>query len=165
MRSKVAILDHPLHPMLVPLPIGLFVGGVVADFAYLITGRDHMWYDIAFWTLIGGVVTALLAALTGFGDYFLVARYTDARGMATAHMAMNLAAVALFFVSILLRLNDGALTGGRFGAAFALSLVAIVVLTASGWLGGELSYRKHLGVVPDTSEDEARETRHHVVQR
>ena len=69
MRSKVAIAGHPLHPMLVPVPIGLLVGAVVADIAYPITDRDHMWYDIAFWALIGGVVSALIAALAGFGEY------------------------------------------------------------------------------------------------
>ena len=165
MRSKVAIAGHPLHPMLVPVPIGLLVGAVVADIAYLVTGRDHMWYDIAFWALIGGVISALLAALAGFGEYFLVARHTDARGMATVHMVLNLLAVALFFVSILLRLDDGALRGSRFGAAFALSLVAIALLSVSGWLGGELSYRKHLGMVPDIAEDEEREARQHLVHR
>lgn len=163
MRSKVAIAGHPLHPMLVPVPIGLLVGAVVADIAYLVTDRDHMWYDIAFWALIGGVASALLAALAGFGEYFLVARHTDARATATIHMLLNLAAVALFFVSVLLRLDDGAVEGGRFGAAFTLSLVAIALLTVSGWLGGELSYRKHLGVVPDAAEDELHEQRRHLV--
>ena len=161
MRSKVAVLGHPLHPMLVPLPIGLLVGAVVADIAYILTGRDHMWYDIAFWALIGGVITALLAALAGFGEYFLVARHTDARDMATLHMLLNLAAVVLFVVSILLRLDDGALKGGRFAAAFVLSLVAVAALSVSGWLGGELSYRKHLGVAPDDPELERAEQAHH----
>ncbi len=165
MRSKVAIAGHPLHPMLVPVPIGLLVGAVAADIAYLITDRDHMWYDIAFWALIGGVASALLAALAGFGEYVLVARHTDARGIATAHMLLNLAAVALFFVSVLLRLDDGALEGGRFGAAFALSLVAVALLAVAGWLGGELSYRRHLGVVPDAAEEEQRERRRHMVQQ
>ena len=163
MQSKIAIAGHPLHPMLVPLPIGMFVASVVADIAYLLTDRDHMWYDIAFWTLIFGIVSGLVAALAGFGDFWLVARYTDARELTTAHMLMNVAALVLFFVSLILRLNDGALQGGRFGAAFALSLVAITVLSISGWLGGEMSYRKHLGMVPDSRDDEFRERERHVV--
>ena len=63
MRSKVAIAGHPLHPMLVPVPIGLLVGAVAANIAYLATDRDHIWYDIAFWALFGGVDSALLAAV------------------------------------------------------------------------------------------------------
>ena len=163
MQSKIAIAGHPLHPMLVPLPIGMFVGSVVADIAYLLTDRDPMWYDIAFWTLIFGIVSALVAALAGFGDFWLVARYTDARELTITHMLMNVAALVLFLISLILRLNDGARDGGRFGAAFALSLVAITVLSISGWLGGEMSYRKHLGMVPDSSEDEFRERERHAV--
>src|SRR5581483_2716107 len=127
MRSKVAIAGHPLHPMLVPLPIGLLFGAVVADFAYLLTDKDTMWYDIAFWALIGGVVTALIAAVAGFAEFWLMARHMDGREMAIAHMVMNLTVVALFTVSIILRLNNNALDGASFGAAFALSLVGIVV--------------------------------------
>jgi uncharacterized membrane protein len=163
MRSKVAIAGHPLHPMLVPLPIGLLVGSVLADIAFLASGREQMWYDIAFWALIAGVVTALLAAVAGLGDYLGVAVHTDARRMATAHMLINVAAVVLFVISIGLRLDNGALAAGEFTTAFILSLVAVVGLAVSGWIGGELSFRKHLGVVPDSEEDESREARRHLV--
>lgn len=163
MRSRVAIAGHPIHPMLVPVPIGLLVGSVAADIAYILTGQSEMWADIAFWALAGGIITALLAALAGFGEYWLLARHTDARGMAVAHMVMNVAAVALFLVSLLLRLDEVSLDGSRFGAAFALSVVALVMLGVSGWIGGELSYKKHLGVVPDNAEEAAREEREHLV--
>ncbi len=53
--------------------------------------------------------------------------------------------------------------GGRFGTAFALSLVALVVLGISGWIGGEMSYRKHLGMVPHGAADETREREQHAV--
>ena len=165
MRSKVALFDHPLHPMLVPLPIGLLTGSVLADFAYIINGRGDKWAEIAFWTLVAVIVTALLAAAAGFLEFWLMARYTDAREMATWHMILNLGAVVLFAVSLLLRLDRVDLSGGRFGAAFALSLVAIAVMAASGWIGGELSYRKHLGMVPDDATTEQQEVREHLVQR
>lgn len=165
MRSKVAIAGHPVHPLLVPLPIGLLFGAVIADFAYLLTDHDTMWYDIAFWALIGGLVTGLAAALAGGAEFWLMARHTDGRELAIAHMLMNVAAMALFGVSSIVRLNDNALEGAAFGAAFALSLVGITVLAISGWLGGELSYRKHLGVKPDDAQQEERELRRHLVRR
>ena len=164
MRSKIAIAGHPLHPMLVPLPIGLLVGSVIADFGYLLSDRNRMWYDVAFWTLALGVVAALVAALAGFGEYFTVARYTDGRRMAVTHMMLNLVAVALFSVSMLLRLDGNALDGMQYGAAFALSLVAVTVLAISGWIGGELSYKKHLGMVPHSAEDDARERERHALR-
>lgn len=165
MESKVAIAGHPIHPMLVPLPIGLLFGSVVADIAYIITGESVMWSNIAFWTLIGGLIMAIVAAAAGFGEYWLLARFTDARDLARTHMTLNLVAVALFFISFLLRLNEVTLTGTRFGAAFALSVVGILVLGVSGWLGGILSYKKHLGMEPDNEAEALIERRDHLVHQ
>src|SRR5438477_3753136 len=102
MRSKFSILGHPLHPLLVALPIGLLAWTLVSDIVYLGTNKNHMWYDMAFWTGIAAIVTALLAALPGFGDYFTMALHSDANRMATAHMIFNLTLVGLFFVAMLL---------------------------------------------------------------
>ena len=96
MRSKFSITGHPLHPMLVALPIGLFTWTLVADIVYAASGRTHEWYSIAFWSGIAAIVTALVAALPGFGDYFTMAVNSDARVMATAYMALNLTVVASF---------------------------------------------------------------------
>ena len=63
MRSKFAIMGHPLHPMLVTLPIGLFLWAFVADIVYIARDHEHMWYSIAFWSGIAAWVTALVAAL------------------------------------------------------------------------------------------------------
>lgn len=165
MRSRVAIAGHPVHPMLVPLPIGLLAGSVVADLGYIVTGRDEMWANIAFWTLIGGLLTALFAAAAGLAEYLLMARRTDAAEMARWHGMLNAGATVLFGISLLLRVDEVAIGGGRFGAAFALSVVALVALAISGWLGGELSFRKHLGVAPDTAQQEAQERELHIVER
>src|SRR5437762_9574433 len=113
MRSKFAIAGHPIHPMLVAIPIGLFAWSLVSDVVYLASGKDHMWYDIAFWTGIAAWISALIAALPGLGDYLTMALRSDAATMATAHMVLNVATVALYFIAMLLMLDDGALDGGR----------------------------------------------------
>ncbi len=164
MKSRIAIAGHPIHPMLVPIPIGLLVGSVAADLGYILTGRDATWADIAFWTLAGGLVSAVPAAAAGFGEYLLLARHTDARELATWHLFLNAGALALFVISLLLRLDEVTLAGDRFGAAFAISAVAVTVLAISGWIGGELIYRKHLGVDPDSVQQEAEEARIHLPQ-
>lgn len=149
MRSKAAFLGHPIHPMLVGVPIGLLVGTLIFDILYLADGRDQLWYDIAFWTATLGVVSALVAALPGFVDYAFVAVRSDAAGVATAHMAANLLMVALFAVSVILRLEDGATDGSRLAAAVGLSAAGVALLGVSGWLGGELAYRHRIGVEPE----------------
>ncbi len=161
MRSKFAIAGHPLHPALVAVPIGLFGWTLLADIIYLASGRDHMWYDIAFWTGIAAIVSALVAALPGFGDYFTMAINSRARGMATAHMLFNLTTVALYFVAMLLMLDDNAVDKGAFSVVLILHAMGFGILGLSGWLGGEMVYKHHLSVVPDDAQLEREESMRH----
>ncbi len=162
MRSKFALAGHPLHPLLVALPIGLFAWTLVSNIVYATdkAGRPE-WFDIAFWSGIAAVVTALLAALPGFGDYFTMAAKSDARGIATAHMGLNLMTVALFFVALVLMAGDSGAAGGRFTASVILQAVGVGLLTLSGWLGGEMVFRHHLAMIPDDAELERAEQAHH----
>lgn len=161
MRSKFAIAGHPIHPALIALPIGLFVWAFVCDIVYLSTDRDKMWYDMAFWAGIAGIVTALLAALPGIGDFLTMAQKTDARDMALVHGGLNITVVVLYFIAMLLMLDDGATSGGSLAAVFILHLVGVGLLGLSGWLGGELVFRHHLGMVPDDGERERAEAARH----
>lgn len=153
MRSKMAVAGHPIHPMLVTLPIGLFVWTLVADVVYLLT-TNMMWYDVAFWSGIGGVVGGVIAAIAGFGDYLSLPFRGKARVAANAHMLLNLAIVALFFAAVLLMINRAALAGDPLWIVVTLHSVGVGLLLVSGWLGGELVYRFHAGVVPrDTTAE------------
>lgn len=161
MRSKFAIAGHPLHPMLVAIPVGLFAWTFVSDLVYLAQDKDHMWYSIAFWTGIAAVVSGLVAALPGLGDFLTMARKTDAREIAIAHMGLNVANVALFFLAMLLMLDDGAIDGGRLTAVVVMHGVGLALLLPAGWLGGEMVFRHHLAVVADSGELEVEEGRLH----
>jgi uncharacterized membrane protein len=160
MRSKFSIGGHPIHPMLVGLPIGLFVWAFVADLVYLGTD-DLTWYYISFWTGIAAIVTALMAALPGFGDYATMAVHSRAMGIATLHMLLNLGIVGLFLAAAVLQIGEGAVAGARLSAVVVLHAVGVGALALSGWLGGQMVYRHHLGVVPENEEvARAEEARH-----
>lgn len=161
MRSKFAIAGHPIHAMLVALPIGLFCWTLFADVVYLVNDRNDTWYDIAFWTGVGAIVTALIAALPGFGDYFTMARHSEARDIAAAHMVLNLTIVTLFIVAWALMLDGNAKDGGLLGAMVVLHAVGVGLLGLSGWLGGEMVYVKHLAMVPDDDLAEQEEQQRH----
>ena len=161
MKSKFAIAGHPIHPALVALPIGLIIWTLVADIVYLASDKDHMWYDIAFWSGIAAIVSALIAALPGFGDYITTVRATDAADMATMHMALNLSTVALFFVAMLLMLDDGALDGTRLTIVVVLHALGVGLVSLAGWLGGEMVFRHHVGMVPDNGASEQAEHLQH----
>jgi uncharacterized membrane protein len=148
MRSKAAIAGHPIHPALVAVPIGAFTLVFISDLLYL-RGGDSLWYHVSGYCLLVGVVSALAAAVAGLIDYFGMSMSAAGARLATIHLVVNLAAVALFAVSLVLRWNDGALGTGRWPLAFGLSTLALAGLAVSGWLGGEMVFKHKLGVVDD----------------
>lgn len=146
MRSKAAIGKHPIHPMLVSLPIGLFTWSLIADIVYLNT-RQVFWYDMAWWAMAGGIVTALLAALPGLVDYFTVARkHPDAKRVGAIHGLMNVSVVAVYALNLYLRNDRAATVGDGAGLVVALSVACMVALGVTGWLGGRMVYRDRIGV-------------------
>ena len=62
MASKASIAGHPIHPMLVGIPIGLFVFALVADLASRVAGTSDAWPIVALYCIGGGIVGALLVA-------------------------------------------------------------------------------------------------------
>jgi uncharacterized membrane protein len=140
--SVAAIAGHPLHPSVVPLPIGSFVGAWVADLAYARTG-DPFWARAAHHLTQAGIATGLMAGSLGAMD-FLGREQVRAHGSAWVHAGGNLTAVALAAGSLGLR---GSRPGrGPQPAPLALSTAIVAILGVTGWLGGELSYRHRIGV-------------------
>jgi uncharacterized membrane protein len=138
---QARILNHPIHPMLVPLPIGLWIFSFACDLVYRFLSDLERWDTMALYTMAGGIAGALLAALPGFLDYLsLEDRAT--RRVATTHMLINLTTVGIYAVNLWLR------TTSPPGAAtpFALSIVGIILLGVAGWLGGELVFRHGVAV-------------------
>ena len=133
---------HPFHPILVTIPIGTWVASFVFDIIAL-AAEDPTPYVVASNVLILiGLIGAVLAAIMGLLDLSLLARGTPARRTALTHMTLNLAVVALFLVSLLVRWGQGDDDISVIG--FILSIVALALLGVSGWLGGKLAY--HYGV-------------------
>jgi uncharacterized membrane protein len=143
MASPANIAQHPLHPALVPLPIGLWIFSLVCDLIYAVGWGGVVWDDVAFYTMAGGLIGAFLAAVPGLIDY---SSLTDPRvkKVATLHMGMNLAVMALVAVNLWLRAQYPVDTG----IPLALSALSILLLGATGWLGGELVYIHGVGVEP-----------------
>src|SRR2546421_11171220 len=130
-------LGHPLHPILVHLPIGLFLLSFIFDIT--------RWVRPAFYTMALGVLTALLAAVPGLVDYSDIRRDHPARRTATWHMLINISVVLLYVVNLLRR--RGQLDQPRVSALpFVISLICIAALSFSGYLGGILVYDHGIAV-------------------
>ena len=143
------IKGHPLHPILVPLPIGLWVFSLVCDLVYRFLSSEPVWETMAFYTMAGGLVGALAAALPGFIDFLSI---TDPapRRIALTHMLINLSLVAVYSINLWLR----AATSDS-DVPILLSAMGAILLGVSGWLGGELVFRHGIGSSRDRSAGRA----------
>jgi len=149
MRTPANIKGHPIHPMLVTIPIGLWVFSLVSDLICMQSKSPETWQAVAYWTMVGGIVGALAAALPGLID-LLSLKDPAIKKTALTHMGINLTVVALYAVNAYLRHADPQ----RLGVPFTLSVVAILMLLVSGWLGGKMVYMAGVGVSA-TEEGEA----------
>ena len=136
---------HPLHPTLVHLPIGLFVLSLLFDLATLLTNAGNELVRGAFYTMVFGIVAALLAAIPGFVDRADIRADHPAWKTATTHMWLNLAAVVLYLINALLRY--GALDQNATPTLpLILSLAGVGLLSFSGYLGGTMVYNDGIAV-------------------
>jgi uncharacterized membrane protein len=145
MRTPANIARHPIHPMLVPLPIGLWVFSFACDIVAFFVSNPATWKTVALYAMVGGIIGALLAAVFGLID--LLSLPADIRSTAIVHMSINLVIVVLFAINAWLRIASGD-AGAASPGLFWLTLVAILLLLVSGWLGGKMVYR--FGVAVDT---------------
>ncbi|HET9344825.1 MAG TPA: DUF2231 domain-containing protein [Candidatus Limnocylindrales bacterium] len=143
METRVKLLGHPIHPMLVVLPLGLLSVGVAFDVVYLVTG-DPLFAEVAFWNITVGIVGGLLAALFGLVDWLAIPTGTRARSVGLWHGLGNLVLVLVFIVSWLLRLGNHAYAPDIL--PFVLGLLGVGLALATAWLGGELVFRLRVGV-------------------
>src|SRR5881392_1961867 len=138
-------LRHPIHPMLVHFPIGLFVLSFILDLVSLAPSPRPFLVSAAFYAMLLGIITALLAAVPGFVDYTDIRRDHPGKNIATGHMVLNLFAVALYAVNLWLRIP--VLNDPKVGLTpLILSFVGIGLLSASGYLGGRLVYDEGIAV-------------------
>ena len=144
-KSTAQIAGHPFHPMLIPFPIAFLIGTFVSDIVYHFTG-DLFWPRVSFWLLVAALVMAAFAAGAGFID-FLGDRLIRAASTAWFHMIGNVTAVVLSLVNLWLRYRDG--EAADYPTVMWISLVVVLILAVTGWLGGELVFKHLVGVAEE----------------
>jgi uncharacterized membrane protein len=148
MLSKARIGSHPLHPMLVAVPITSYLGTFAGLAVYAGTG-DLFWFRLALWANVVGVVSALVAAVPGLIDYLtVVPRGTIARKTGAVHAVANVVALGLFAINLYLLYDAWT---GRFEPPITAGLLltggGILLTGAAGFFGWEMVQRHHVGVL------------------
>ena len=146
MASHASIGGHPIHPMIIPFPIALWVFSLIADLIYL-WGGNPLWRDyIAFYTLLGGIIGGAAAAVPGVIDW-LSLKDREVVKIANWHARLNVIALLIFAASFYLRTMSGAgLVSGNYTIPVGLSVLGVVLIAISGWLGGEMVFKHGVAV-------------------
>jgi uncharacterized membrane protein len=142
--------------MLVVFPIALWIFSLLCDIAYHAGPHNLFWKGMAFFSMLCGTVGALAAAVPGFIDYLTI-RDPQIKRVATIHMILNLVIVVLFIFNLGMRFSAPADPDQQLFATI-LSVVGILLMAVSGWLGGSLVYLYGVGVetAGDSIDDERR---------
>ena len=136
-------LGHPVHPLLIVLPMGSWISAVLLDW---VGGEDA---DTAADVLLGaGLAGAIPTVATGYADWADSEASSDAvRRIGIVHAACNATASGLFGAS------RAARAGGARGTGKLLALAGLGAIGAGGYLGGHLAYAEGVGVNVDTFEE------------
>ncbi len=144
MQTPASIAKHPIHPMLVVFPIGLWIFSLVCDLIGLGVAEPAVWFTVAFYAMVGGLIGALAAAVPGLIDLlYYKGGAPPVKKTALMHMSINLAAVVLYAINIWLRAGA---PDRHTSLAILLSIIGVCMIAVSGWLGGQMVHIYGVGV-------------------
>ena len=150
MKAKATLLGHPIHQMLIPLPLGLFIFAAGADILYAL-GIVSGLTLVSFWNAVVAIVSGLVAAVFGVWDWLGIPKGTRAKRIGALHGIGNVVLVGLFAVAVITRIDNPAYAPSTF--AVVLEALGLGLGVVTGWLGGELVDRLAVGVDEGASPD------------
>jgi uncharacterized membrane protein len=143
-RSTARIGSHPIHPILVPIPIACFVGTLLTDLMYW-HSAEMTWADFSAWLVTVGTIVGWLAAIAGLVD-FLGNRLVRRLPPAWPHAVGNIAALIAATFNTLIHTRDAYTSVVPTG--LILSAITVLILLFTGWLGWSMVYRYRVGGAP-----------------
>ena len=152
---KSTLAGHPLHPQLIGAPTALLPFSLIMDVAHAVTGNET-YAEVAYHSMLGGVVGGVAAAAAGAADYFEIPAGSHTKRIANLHASLNLGLLGLYGLNLFMRRTRKPPTGTL---PMTLSALGAAGLTASAWYGGHLVYEHGMrvkGVSPVEDQPEAK---------
>jgi uncharacterized membrane protein len=140
------LAGKPLHPPLTDVPVTAYLFAAVFDVLSIALHSGHpevarQLFVAGTWTVLGGAVVSLLAALTGTIDWAKSSEPgTQARRTINAHAITMITVTVLILIDLILRVtvyHDRAYTPALI---VALSVVAAGLVSLGATYGGSLVY-------------------------
>ncbi len=143
MDSRLKVAGHAVHPMLIPLPLGMFLGTLIFDVVHLVTD-DLQFATVSFFMAVLAAVGGVAAAATGAVDFKNIPIGTRAKRVGWVHAIGNDVVIALFALSAFLRYRADDYEPSAL--ALALTFAGAAASFVTGWLGGELVDRHAVAI-------------------
>ena len=133
---------HPLHAMLVPVPMVCFFLTLLTDIVYWKTAAMQ-WANMSAWLLAIGLIFALLGVLAGVVGFLKDPRIRQLRS-SWVHLRGSLAAVVLSIFNALVHTRDAYTSVVPAGLILSALVVLILLVTGwNGWTHGLSPRRRH----------------------
>jgi uncharacterized membrane protein len=142
MALDPVIAGHPLHPIFVTMPVGLFSASYILDIVAAASNNDKL-AEAAYYNMLLGYLGTSAALTSGYLDFLQMAKNDPAYSTATKHGWLNLSLTGLYTVNLLVRRKH---KRNKFG--FLLSTLGTLGLVVTGYLGGEMAYGRGWRVRP-----------------
>ena len=144
-RSALAgSYGHPVHPILVTVPIGAWVCSLVFDVVSFVSSEPRIWSVGAMWLILLGVIGAVVAAVFGAIDLGSLPHGSVALTTGRIHAGLNSTATGIFVGDFIWRYaSRGSWESAPIGPLI-MSIIGLAMVGVSGFLGGKLAY--HYGV-------------------
>lgn len=145
MSSKVKILGHPVHPMLIAYPVAFYTATLVCYIVYGSNGNPF-WFKVAVVANIAGIVMAAIAAIPGFIDWLSIPSDSRAKKTGLFHMVCNVLALVCFAVTAFIEYPKWNDEHPGSGVAVVFTAIGFILTLTAGFLGWTLVQKHHVGV-------------------
>ncbi|MHC9084617.1 DUF2231 domain-containing protein [Luteimonas sp. RIT-PG2_3] len=142
LKSRMAILGHPIHPMLVVYPTAFLSMAFVTDLVFLWL-QVGFWAQVSYWLCVAGLVLGVLAGCVGAIDVLTI-RSVRRHVSAWSHAVAAVMLLALAAAGVWLRHPDPEAAVWPWGLLQSAATTTMAMV--AGWLGGTLTFRHGIGV-------------------
>ena len=145
MYSKVKLMGHPIHPMLVAYPVAFYTATLVCYLVYN-SNQNSFWFKVAVLANIAGAVMAAVAAIPGFIDWLFIPSDARAKKTGLFHMVCNVLALVCYGIVAFMECKKWDDSNPSLGLAIPLTAIGFLLTLIAGFLGWTLVQKHHVGV-------------------
>ena len=134
-ESRIKVLGHPLHPMLVVFPVGLLVTSACVDvFAFW---RQMAALALAQLNIGVGLPIGIIAMSVGWLDWLAIPEKTRAKRIGAIHGVSNMLAIVMFGIVWIMRRGYSMTMLPTW--LIVVEVAGLLTILFAGWLGGDWS--------------------------